>query len=289
MIFLNSKFREALLSYLNAKELDDKTKEKYLWFFDKFANVHGELTQENIDKFLKYNKNSSPVRAMFKHLIKAIGRWDFPLETKDYIIRLDIPKVTGKKKKQAPLYMSFKELEYLSNKLPRESLIDIRNNLSIKTQWWGGLRISELLGITIDDLQQDNYNKEKDFQRMRIRPETAKFKKEGYCYIPTKLYYEVVQFIRHRSKIGNFSKKLNQGDNIWGFNKSAYSKMLRKFTLKYLGRGFNSHSLRHGRGTDLAKKNVPIEKIKEILRHEDISSTQLYVHLANKDIEDSLK
>lgn len=289
MIFLNQDIREALLSYLNAKALDEKSKKKYLEFYNKFANVHGELNQKTLDEFLKHN-NNSPSRAMVKHLIRAISRWDFPLEIKDSVIKLDVPKKTGKKERKEPLYMSFKELEYLCDKIPNNSIIETRNILAIKTQWWGGLRISELLGIKKDDLEKQNYDPYKEFQKIKIRSETAKFKKEGYCYIPSELYYEIMQYLKRRIQIMSFGQKLESGKiNIWSFSKTSYSKMLRSLTRKYLGRAFNSHSLRHGRGTDLAQKNVPIEKIKEILRHSDISSTQIYIHLANKDIEESLR
>lgn len=287
MIFLNSEVEKALTSYLNAKGLDEKTKSKYLEFYHKMANVHAELTQENLDSFLKYN-NNSPARAMLKHLLVAITRWNFPLEIVGYVSRLDIPKRTGKKEKKNPLHLDYKELEYLINHMNGDSIIDERNRLSILVQWWGGLRITELLGITLEDLEAKNYNKDKEFQKIKIRSESAKFKKEGYCYVPSEIYFRVIEYLKRRSQILGFGKKLIEGGNIWGFSNSAYNKLVTKKTKEILGRAYNTHSLRHGRGTDLARKGIPIEKIKEILRHEDISSTQVYVHIAQEDIENSI-
>ena len=57
-IFLNLDIEKALTSYLGAKGLDEKTKSKYMEFYHKFANIHGELNQETLDEFLKYNNYS---------------------------------------------------------------------------------------------------------------------------------------------------------------------------------------------------------------------------------------
>jgi len=287
-IFLNSEVEKALRSYLDAKALDHKSKDLYLEFFHKFANVQGELNQENLDTFLKYN-NNPPARAMLNHLIRAIGRWDFPQEIMGSVSKLDIPRRTGKKEKKIPLILNYKELTYLTEHMKGDSITDERNRLSILTQWWGGLRITELVNISLEDLGIKNYDSSKEFQKIRIRSESAKFRKEGNCWIPSDVYFRITTYIKRRCQIISFAQKLDVGESIWGFSNSAYDKLVRGKTKAILGRSYNTHSLRHGRGTDLMKKGVPIEKIKEILRHKDISSTQIYVHLADSDIENDLK
>ena len=288
-IFLNADVEKALQSYLDAQGLDPKSKDKYLEFFHKFANVQGELNQENLDAFLKYN-NNPPARAMLKHLLKAIGRWNFPVEVSGFVAKLDIPKRTGKKEKKDPLVLNFKELTYLIEHMKGKSITNERDRLAILTQWWTGIRITELIGITYKDLEIENYDKDKEFQKIKIRSESAKFKKERYCWIPSGVYFKITQYINRRSQVSqSFARKLDQGENIWGFSNSAYDKLVRNKTKRILGRAYNTHSLRHGRGTDLAKKGVPIEKIQKILGHGAISSTQIYIHLADSDVEKDLK
>jgi len=287
-IFLNLDIEKALLSYLDVKDLDQKSKDKYLEFYHKFANVQEELNQENLDVFLKHN-NNPPARAMISHLLKAISRWNFPQEVSAFVSKLDVPKKTGRKEKKNPLVLNHKELEYLMEHMKGDSIIDERNRLAILTQWWGGMRITELVNISLKDLEIENYNKDKKFQKIKIRSESAKFGKEGYCWIPSDVYFRITKYIERRFQINHFAQRLDSGKNIWGFSNSAYDKLVRSKTKAILGRAYNTHSLRHGRGTDLIKKGVPIEKVKEILRHKDISSTQIYVHLAGSDIESSLK
>jgi len=287
-IFLNAEVEKALQSYLDAQALDPKSKDKYLEFFHKFANVQGELNQENLDTFLKHN-NNPPARAMLNHLLRAISRWDFPQEIIGSVSKLDIPKRTGKKEKKIPLVLNYKELTYLIEHMKGDSITNERDRLAILTQWWGGLRITELVNISLKDLGIEKYDKSKKFQKINIRSESAKFKQEGNCWIPSDIYFRITAYIKRRCQIIGFAQKLDSGESIWGFSNSAYDKLVRKKTKTILGRAYNTHSLRHGRGTDLMKKGVPIEKIKEILRHKDIGSTQIYVHLADSDIESSLK
>jgi len=288
MIFLNLDVEKALLSYLGAMALDEKTKKKYLEFYHKFANVHGKLNQQTLDEFIKHNQYPS-ARAMAKHLIKSIGRWNFPEEIKVGVIGLDVPKQTGKKNKKQQLHLSQKELEYLIEHIKGNSIINERNRLAILTQWWGAFRISELLGISFKDLEVKNYNKDKKFQKIKVRVEVAKFKKERYAYIPTSVYQRIIKYLKERVKIGNFAQKLDLGGNIWGFSNSAYDKLVREKTKTILGRGYNTHSLRHGRANNLIRKGVPIDKVKEIMGHENISSTQVYIHPSQEEIENSLK
>jgi len=288
MIFLNKDVEKALISYFGVLGLDYKTTKKYLEFYHKFANVHGELNQQTLDEFIKHNQYPS-ARAMAKHLIKAIDRWNFPQEMKVGLIGLDIPKQTGKRNKKQQLHLSQKELEYLIEHMKGNSILDERNRLAILTQWWGGFRISELLGICFKDLETKEYNKDKEFQKIKVRVEVAKFKKERYAYIPTNIYQRIIKYLKLRSQIVSFAQRLNSMENIWGFSNSAYDKLVREKTKAILGRSYNTHSLRHGRVTNLLKKGVPIEKVKEIMGHQSITSTQTYVHHSQEDIENSLK
>ena len=57
--------------------------------------------------------------------------------------------------------------------------------------------------------------------------------------------------------------------------KKAWTTSLTKANIK----GFRFHDLRHTVGTRLAKNNVPVNVIKEILSHSDIKTTMRYVHL----------
>jgi site-specific recombinase XerD len=49
------------------------------------------------------------------------------------------------------------------------------------------------------------------------------------------------------------------------------------------------HWLRHSYGTYLVKSGCPIEKVKALMGHSDISTTMVYVHIANNDLHASAR
>lgn len=293
MVLIDPEFEKALISFMGVKELDPKTQKKYLEFYHKFANIYGEITTKSVDNFLKHNK-SSPFRAMIRNLLTAIARWDVPLETKECVIGIDVPKVTGKKAKKNPLFITREEIDLLEKNIDvngYNELVDGRTKIMILVQFWAGLRLEELLGLTIQSLDNDKYNPEDKFKTIIIRSETAKFKKERKAYIPKRIYLMLLTWIktliRYETSMG---RSFSEDTPIWGIKANRYRALIDKFTLQILGKRYNTHAFRHGRGTDLIKvEKWKIEEVKEYLGHADISSTQLYLHLSDEDIKNKLE
>ena len=70
-------------------------------------------------------------------------------------------------------------------------------------------------------------------------------------------------------------------------------KDLRKPWVKALKKAriynFRFHDLRHTVGTTLAKKGVPVNVIKHILGHSDVSTTMQYIHIASEDVKKAME
>ncbi len=54
------------------------------------------------------------------------------------------------------------------------------------------------------------------------------------------------------------------------------------------GKGYSVHTLRHTFATRLLNKNVNLYKIKSLLGHRSIESTEIYLHVTNKNLRDSV-
>ena len=67
--------------------------------------------------------------------------------------------------------------------------------------------------------------------------------------------------------------------------KKAWTTALNKANIK----DFRFHDLRHTVGTRLAKENVPVNVIKEILAHSDVKTTMRYVHCTSGAKLEALK
>jgi len=55
------------------------------------------------------------------------------------------------------------------------------------------------------------------------------------------------------------------------------------------GKGFTIHTLRHTFATRLLNKDVSLVNIKNLMGHRSLESTQIYLHVTGKELEDSIK
>jgi integrase len=293
MAEINQRFGEALLNYLKVKQLNDKTIGKYTEFFEKFSNINRDLNQRTIDIFLEHNK-SSPPRAMLRSLIKAIIRGDFPQEIKGEVSLFDIAKITSKKEKSIPKFMKKSDIDRLDIGINTGNwFFDERIRLMILVQFYAGLRVSELLGLTYSDLNKSVYDAHENdkYQIIKISSESAKFGKERESYIPTEIYKRLLKWIKEKTiSKENKGITVEKENPIWDIGEQRYKDLLYKWSKKILGESYNTHSLRHGRGTNLIiDEHKPIEFVKKYLGHKDIKSTQVYTHISNKDIKNELE
>jgi integrase len=295
---IQSNFQEVFKTYLENKSLDIKSINNYLMFYHKFVNIYPELNQSNVDSFLK-NNTSSPARATIKNLIQALIRTGLPQENKNELLGIDLLKQTGKKDKHIAKFMQKSDIERLDLGISLFKPIESeRLKLMILVQFYAGLRVSELVAITYNHLRKEEYEKntDKKYQMILISSESAKFGKERIAYLPTEIYVRLLKWIKERIIYDQeYNVLFNKDLPIWNIKGKEikirrYTGLLNHWTKQILGESFNSHSLRHGRGTDLLlNEKVPIEIVKDFLGHSDIGTTQQYAHISNKDVKDALE
>jgi integrase/recombinase XerD len=135
-----------------------------------------------------------------------------------------------------------------------------------------GLRGQEVVNLKISDI---------DFERKTIHIRQSKYKKDRivplskYMAIGLKKYLEV------------------ENPHIWLFNgkelDGRYSvrglSWVMRETLKKtnITKDVNLHSLRHSYATHLLEQGVNIVTLKELLGHAEITTTMIYLHIAQCD------
>jgi len=160
----------------------------------------------------------------------------------------------------------------------------------ILTQFYGGLRINEMINLSFNSLQFQNRKPDDNFQSIKIGFKFAKFGKERIAYIPTEIYNRILSWNKKDIE-RNWQNKPKLNDKpLWSLKTSRYKVLLAKWSLEILGEAYNSHSLRHGRGHDLTvNEKKSIEFVKNYLGHSSIQSTQIYTHMGNEDVKKELE
>lgn len=127
---------------------------------------------------------------------------------------------------------------------------------------FGGLRISEIIGLRVKDVRPD-------LLALFVSAESAKGDKERYVPVTS----STIALLRGLSK-GKGPEEL-----IFTRKQRAYQFRLDKLAEKAGIRKINPHMLRHTCATMQVDQGIDLETIRANLGHSDISTTQIYLHL----------
>jgi hypothetical protein len=170
--------------------------------------------------------------------------------------------------KKIPLFLSQKEIDNLIRNVRKE-----RHKLGLYLMSHGGLRVSEMCNLKVQDIHlQRNF--------MVI---TGKGNKQRIVPINATLQKMI------ESYLGKYSYKLKPESFLLGGDRSSWHYVVKKYSEQNLGRrDVHCHTLRHSFATGLYEKDVPIERISQILGHSKIDTTLIYSRISVEQKKDAV-
>ena len=131
-----------------------------------------------------------------------------------------------------------------------------------------GLRISEALNITINDIM---------YEENKILITTLK--RKDHPIIPVIISKNLIESIKE-----HLWKNPAVSGRIWKFSRQYAWKMFKSICVKAgLNPKYSPHAFRHAHGVMIADiTNCNMAEIKQRLRHSNIRSTEFYVHVSEK-------
>ena len=240
------------------------------------------ITKSDIYEFLHFSTNilsNSPAsRARKASSIKGFYKY---LTTNAYVKEnpaqnIEIPA----NKKRLPKYLSLEEsinlLENVNSDFPERDYCILTLFLNC------GMRLSELVGINLNDFKESN---------IKI---TGKGNKERLIYLNTACINAISSYLNFRSKLSNI-----KDENAMFISKRTGKRLSPRriqqivdnsFKFSGLsGKGYSTHKLRHTAATLMYRSgNVDMLALKEILGHEHVSTTEIYTHISTKQLQDAV-
>ena len=215
------------------------------------------LSEKKIQK-RSINRKLSSLRSFYLYLLKIGEIQVSPLET--------IPSLKFYADKQIPI--SEEEMENLGEILESESGNSLEK-LIIETLYQTGMRKSELCNIL---LEQVDFSKSEIFvkgkgNKQRVVPISENLLKQMREYMVIRKPNEdsgIYFFVRENGK------KLSE--------KFVYSVVNRYLSLITLKKKKSPHILRHSFATHVLNNGAEISKVKKILGHSSLASTQVYTN-----------
>lgn len=221
----------------------------------------------------------SAIKAFYKyHSIKSRRIPENP--AKD----IDSPTV----KPALPKYLSLEESIKLLESIPRDSGNFERDYCIVTLFLNCGMRLSELVGINLSDIDAD-------LSKLVV---TGKGGKMRVVYLNAACRAALNDYLKVRQQ-----KATEHGQPIIDKNALFLSsrrtrisnQMVQTLVYRYLdmaglgGRGLSVHKLRHTAATLMYNEGeVDVLAIKDILGHEQLTTTQIYTHLSNKHLEEAV-
>lgn len=203
------------------------------------------------------------IRRFYSYLTDNLG-----LLEKNPMKNLDIPKT----KKSLPKYLTLEEAQKLL------SVIDGKNKIrdyAIITLFLNcGMRLSELVSIDYTDIKPDG--------TIVI---TGKGNKERTVYLNQACINAITDYMKIRPHDGVKDKALFLSSRNQRISNRSVQHMVEiNLTKAGLGgRGLSVHKLRHTAATLMYQHgNVDVLLLKEILGHENLSTTEIYTHISNE-------
>src|SRR5699024_10803139 len=205
----------------------------------------------------------SGLRGFFSYLILEDYRKYNPISL------IDIPK-TGRK---LPETLSVEEIDLLINQIDLSSPQGERNRSILETLYGCGLRVSELISLKISDLL---------FEEGFIKI-TGKRNKQRFVPIAeqTQKYINIYKNeIRNKQTIAkgheDFLYLNRRGKQLTRAMIFTIIKRLAKKT--EIQKNISPHTFRHSFATHLLENGADLRAIQQMLGHESITTTEIYVH-----------
>jgi len=215
----------------------------------------------------------SGIRAFYKYLLVTDQIDTDPSKL------LEMPNLGTK----LPIFLSVEEVDQIKNAIDLSKPEGHRNKAIIETLYSCGLRVSELISLKLTDLFFDldfikvlgKGNKE------RLVPISQKAKDEIELYIQS---YRNHIFIH--KEFENFLFLNRRGKKLTRVMIFHIVKKLAE--LAEINKNISPHTFRHSFATHLVDGGADLRAVQEMLGHESIITTEIYTHLSNDYLKQTI-
>ncbi|WP_434576824.1 site-specific tyrosine recombinase XerD [Riemerella anatipestifer] len=255
-------FAENKLNHTSALDISYEQIQEYL--YQKSKNYTNERSQ---------SRWISSIKAFFKFLHEDELRTDNPARL------LETPKLGL----YLPDTLSFEEIESLIEAIDKTTSLGKRNHTIIETLYGCGLRVSELVELKISNL-----NFEEEF--IIVDGKGGKTRLVPLAQYTAELIKDYLLEVRSEIKINP------KHSDILFLNRrgSKLTRVMVFIIIKDLAlqanikKNISPHTFRHSFATHLLKNGADLRYIQEMLGHSSITTTEIYTHLDNEDLRETI-
>ena len=252
----------------------------FLNWLTKTPNINYlNLKEDNINKYIAYlfksklksssvNRKISSLKSLYLYLIKKNILKNSPISQ----------VITPKKEKYLPSSMSEEEVDRLLKSPDPSNKTEKRDKAMIEMLYATGMRISELVNLKLTDV---------DMQRC-VAKVFGKGKKERLIPFGEAALEALSDYISDRDK--SPSKEIFLSNRGKKLSRVAFWQRIKIYLIREnLKNSISPHTLRHAFATHLLNRGADLRSVQLLLGHSDLSTTQIYTHIAKQRLGEILK
>ena len=230
-------------------------------------NKNKDLLTSTSDDLIDYLKEVSSPRTQNRYLSSINSFYHFASE---YYDDINIPKASfAKLPKKLPKYLSNDTILKTINEIDRTKELGLRDYALILFLYATGVRVSEVLQIKKNDITENwvkiLYSKG---SKQRIVPIAKSAIEAINKYLENRKYKSEYIFLNYK---GNHLSRIS----------------VFKITQKYFG--VSPHTFRHSYATALILGGADLMVVSELLGHSNIETTQIYTHIQQQHLAQTIK
>ena len=276
--FLNYLLVDKGLSNNTVKAYEADISSFFQWL-DNEDLKYKNLQEDHINQYISFlfqrkmrsssvNRKISSIKSFYIFLVKRNFVKNSPLN--------DL--VTPKQEKYLPESMSEAEVDKLLNSPDVTNKIENRDKAMIEMLYATGMRISELVNLKITDV---------DMKRCVVKV-FGKGSKERLVPFGETALDSLKSYLNDREQ--SSSKEIFLSNRGKKMTRVAFWQRVKIYLIREnLKNSISPHTLRHAFATHLLNRGADLRSVQLLLGHSDLSTTQIYTHIAKQRLSDVLK
>ncbi|KUG03581.1 tyrosine recombinase xerc [hydrocarbon metagenome] len=259
----------------------------FLFLADKYNVAWEDLKKEHIDhktvrEYLACLQTNGLSRATMARKLAALRSYVKYLCREGILASNPIAAVsTPKQDKRLPKFLYPPEIQVLMDAPDIHTTLGSRDRAIMETLYAAGLRVSELVGMDMKDI---------DFEEEMLKV-MGKGSKERIVPLGREAKKSLLHYMNHRAKLLSRNKKSSEAVFLNRYADRLSARSVRNIINKYMQQAaptqqISPHTMRHSFATHLLNAGADLRSVQELLGHVKLSTTQIYTHLTRESIKE---
>ncbi len=233
-----------------------------------------EVTRDDIRAYL-HNLDQQGEKASSLARKLACLRSFFRFLVREEVLRTDPTEIlrSPKRPKPLPRVLTKDDAAALMEFPTGPSSLPLRDRALLETMYSTGARVSEVVGINLNDLNEAD-------GIVCLRGKGRKERIVPIGDLALRAIREYRKSLKPPARSGHLSSPIFLNHRGGRITTRSVARMVSRYSSRLVGGAVSPHALRHSYATHLLDEGADLRSIQEMLGHASLSTTQKYTHLA---------